>query len=235
MSATGGAVTVLTRPASERGERDHLWPEMLPGGRAVLFTITAATGGLEASQVAVLDLETGTYQVLVPGGNHAHYVPTPGGHLVYRVGGTLRAVPFDLARLQTRGTPVTVLPGVVTTQFGAGDFDVAADGTLVYVDAPGAAQQRYARWCGWIGWAGKSCSRRPHAPTCIRACRRTVREWRWSHGARGNDIWVLDLARPQTLDPADDRSPADRWPVWTKDGQRLVFASKRARAQSALF
>ena len=174
--ATGGAVTVLTKPASERGERDHLWPEMLPGGRAVLFTITAATGGLEASQVAVLDLETGTYKVLVPGGNHAHYVPS--GHLVYGVGGTLRAVAFDLARLQTRGTPVTVLPGVVTTQFGAGDFDVAADGTLVYVDAPGATSTA-PRTLVWMDWLGReellAAPARPYLHVRVRP---TVREWR---------------------------------------------------------
>ena len=61
MSAAGGDVAVLTRPAQARGELDHLWPEMLPGGRAVLFTITA-TGGPDAAQVAVLDLATGTLE-----------------------------------------------------------------------------------------------------------------------------------------------------------------------------
>ena len=59
-------------------------------------------------------------RVLVPGGSHAHYVPS--GHLVYTAGGTLRAVPFDLARLETRGTPVTVLPRLVTTAAGGGRF-----------------------------------------------------------------------------------------------------------------
>ena len=101
-----------------QGEGDHLWPELLPGGRAVLFTITALTGGLDAAQVAVLDLQTGTRKVLVRGGSHAHYVPS--GHLVYAAAGTLRAVAFDLARLETRGTPVPVVPDVVTTAAGGG-------------------------------------------------------------------------------------------------------------------
>ena len=60
VSAVGGSVTALTQPASARGELDHIWPEMLPGGRAVLVTITATTGGLAAAQVAVFDLVTGT-------------------------------------------------------------------------------------------------------------------------------------------------------------------------------
>ena len=39
VSNTGGEPTVLTRPDRKRGERDHWWPEFLPGGEAVLFTI----------------------------------------------------------------------------------------------------------------------------------------------------------------------------------------------------
>ena len=119
VSAAGGPIAVLTRPNREQGEADHFWPEMLPGGRAVLFTISPLTGGLGAAQVAVLDLETGTSKILVRGGSHAHYVSSgpasprrerDGGHLVYAAGSTLRAVPFDLARLETRGPSVTVVP-----------------------------------------------------------------------------------------------------------------------------
>jgi serine/threonine-protein kinase len=59
VSAAGGPVTVLTRPDRAQGEADHFWPEMLPGGRARLFTIPSLTGGLDAAQVAVLDLRQG--------------------------------------------------------------------------------------------------------------------------------------------------------------------------------
>ena len=59
VSANGGAIDVLTRPDREHGEADHFWPELLPGGHAVLFTITSRTGGVDASQVVVRDLTTG--------------------------------------------------------------------------------------------------------------------------------------------------------------------------------
>jgi len=140
VSAAGGEPTVLTKPDRERGEADHLWPEFLPGGEAVLFTIAPVSGGVtnvENAQVAVLDLETGTSKVLVRGGSHAHYVPT--GHLVYAVAGTLRAVAFDLDGLEVRGTAAPVLEGVVTTLQGGADVAVAANGSLVYV--AGAAGQ----------------------------------------------------------------------------------------------
>ena len=59
VSAAGAIPEVLTRPDHAQGEGDHFWPEMLPGGQTVLFTITSQTGGLEAAQVAVRDLRTG--------------------------------------------------------------------------------------------------------------------------------------------------------------------------------
>ena len=150
---------------------------MLPGGRSVLLTIMATTGGLAAAQVAVLDLVTGTHSVLVRGGSHGHYVNS--GHLVFTAEGTLRAVPFDLTRLETHGTPVTVLPRLVTTARGSADFVVAADGTLAYVDAPGAtaAAERALVWVDRQGRGRHWPRRRAH--TFTRASRPTGRGWRW--------------------------------------------------------
>ena len=42
VAAGGGEPEVLTTPNRDQGELDHLSPEVLPGGQAVLFTI--ATG-----------------------------------------------------------------------------------------------------------------------------------------------------------------------------------------------
>ena len=226
VSAAGGAVSGLTQPAPARGELDHLWPEMLPGGRAVLVTITATTGGLAAAQVAVLDLATGTHSVLVRGGSHGHYVTS--GHLVYTAEGTLRAVPFDLTRLETRGTPVTVLPRLVTTPRGSGDFVVAADGTLAYVDAPGATAAA-ERTLVWVDRQGReealAAPPRPYFHPRISPDGTRVAV---AIADQENDIWVWDLARQTlsrlTFDPAADFAPA-----WTPDGRRLVFFSQRGR------
>ena len=222
VSANGGDVAVLTRPAQAPGELDHLWPEMLPGGRAVLFTITAAAGGL-AAQVAVLDLATGTYTVVVRGGSHAHYIPS--GHLVYTAEGTLRAVPFDLTRLEAGRMPVTVVPRLVTTQLGAGDFDVAADGTLAYVDAPSPTSPA-ARTLVWVDRQGAEeplgAPARPyfHPRVSPDGSRVAV-----AIEDQENDIWVWDLRR-RTLDRFTFGPAADFAPVWTPDGHRLVFFSQ---------
>ena len=72
--------------------------------------------------------------------SYPRYSPT--GHLIYGVNGTLRAVGFDLDRLEvTDPNPVPVLAGVVTKPGGAADFDLASDGSLVYVTGQGAWDQ----------------------------------------------------------------------------------------------
>ncbi len=73
---------------------------------AVLFTILPE-GPIDNAQIAVLDLRDGTQKIVMQGGSDARYVE--GGYLVYGVEGTLRAVAFDLDRLEVRGTPIPVL------------------------------------------------------------------------------------------------------------------------------
>ena len=141
VSAGGGKPVVLTTPNRERGESDHVWPEFLPGGQVVLFTISPARGAGSA-QIAALDLRTNTQTVLVRGGSHAHYVPT--GHLLYVAGGVLRAVPFDAARLAVTGTSVPVLDQVTTTQMGSLHLAFSPNGTLVYLPG-GVVQGRNVR------------------------------------------------------------------------------------------
>jgi hypothetical protein len=75
VSVEGGTPEVLTRPDHAQDEADHVWPEILPGGHAVLFTIMSQAGSLDRAQVAVHDLRTGTHKILLRGGSHARMLP----------------------------------------------------------------------------------------------------------------------------------------------------------------
>ena len=88
----------------------------MPSGDAVLFTIVKGQG-TENMEIAVLDLKTREQKVLIRGGSNPLYALT--GHIVYGVAGTLRAVPFDVDRLEVTGEPVPVLEGVITDPSGA--------------------------------------------------------------------------------------------------------------------
>lgn len=214
-----GEPTLLTRPNRAGGEDDHLWPEILTGGQAVLFTVTATTGGLDQAQVAVLDLRTGTQTVLIRGGSHARYVSS--GHLVYAAAGRLHAVAFDLDRLAVVGTPVTVQPQVLTNP----GFAVAADGTLIYVSGEVSAVERSLVWVDRKG-----------EETPIPAPPRNYAYPRLSpDGTRlalyipdqEIDIWLWDLARPMLTRATFDRG-VDIYPVWRPpDGRQLIFSSVR--------
>ncbi len=222
VSAAGGEPTVLTKPDTERGEGDHFWPEFLPGGQAVLFTILPADRTVENASVAVMDLRTGTSKVLIRGGSHARYVPT--GHLVYGATGALRAVAFDLGRLEVVGTPRPVLDGVMTTYQGGVDVAVSANGSLVYVPgSPGGGGQQTVVSVDREGRA----SPLPGVPLdSWREVRVSPDGARLALATQG-DVWTYDLVRATltrlTTDPARDGKP-----LWTPDGQRIIFTSIRA-------
>ena len=100
--------------------------------RSVLFTAWA--GAPERSRIAVVSLADGRVSTLVPGGTSPRFAPT--GHLVFAVGGTLRAVRFDPARLAVIGTPAPVVEGVAMTGVGAAHYALSSTGALVYVPGP---------------------------------------------------------------------------------------------------
>jgi Tol biopolymer transport system component len=220
--ADGGEPTVLTTPDLTRGESDHLWPEFLPGGDKVLFTITPAAGGLENGQIALLDLQTGVSKVLIRGGSHAHYLPT--GHLIYGVAGTLRAVAFDLRRLEAIGTPAPALENVATSRGGAANVAVAANGSLVYIrgGAAGAARQTVVS----VDRDGRDSSLPGLLPAFYREVKVSPDGTRLAVAVQ-DDISIYDFGQKTltrlTTDPALDYNP-----LWTPDGQRIVFSSRRA-------
>jgi serine/threonine-protein kinase len=224
IAAAGGEPTILTRPNRAAGEADHIWPEILPGGEAVLFTITNMTDRLQQAQVAVLDLRTGTQTVLIRGGSDARYVSS--GHLVYAAEGTLRAVAFDLARLAVVGTSVAVLPGVQTTATGAANVAVAADGTLVYI--PGGMATGPRSTLVWVDRQGQETPL-PAPPRSYVYPRLSPNGTRLAFyiGDQELDIWLWDLSRP-TLTRVSSDPGLENYPVWAPDGRQIFFSSERS-------
>jgi serine/threonine-protein kinase len=216
--ADGGTPTPLT--TLDRDTRDHVWPEFLPGGRALLYTIYPTAGGLDGTRVAVLDLQSGTSKVLIRVGTHAQFVPT--GHLIYSAGGALRAVGFDPDRLELTGTPVTVLEGISSTRTGAAQVAVSANGTLVYV--PGSAGA--LRTILSVDRQGRATPLPGLRPDIFRQLRVSPDGRRLAYSASG-DIFVFELSRGTstrlTTEPTTDLNP-----IWTRDGQRIVYTSLRA-------
>ncbi|MFC1554914.1 protein kinase [candidate division KSB1 bacterium] len=125
-----GVLEVITEIKDDDGETEHAWPEFLPDGREILFTIVKRNK--EDSRIAILSLETGNYQELPVGeGNNARYSPT--GHIIYLTKNVLMAVPFDKNELKGTHPPQPILNDVSVSTNGSGRFAFSNTGLFVYV------------------------------------------------------------------------------------------------------
>jgi eukaryotic-like serine/threonine-protein kinase len=224
--ARGGTPERLTSSAS--GE-SHRWPSVLPNGRGVLFT--AWRNSIDLSRIAVVTLDTGQVVDIIPGGSHAVYAPT--GHLVYAAGGALRAIGFDPERLRhTSATPSSVGERVLVQATGAAQFDVADNGSLLYVPAPSTGTR--PRMLVWIDRAGReeAVTLAPRAYGGVRVSPDGQRIAADIEEGGRRDIWVSNAARTtwSRLPGSPGPSTFGSWsPMWASDGQRLVFQNDVGR------
>jgi eukaryotic-like serine/threonine-protein kinase len=224
MSAAGGApkaVTTLTQ-----SETNHRWPQLLPGGKTLLFS----AGSAADSQSYLQALGSGERHAVTRGVG-TRYLPT--GHLVYVQTGTLMAVPFDLAQLKVTGGPTAVLSGVMqvsrlrsgTTTNLVPQVSFSNAGTLAYVPAGRRPRQSELVWVNRqgvehpTGVSGGSYYQPRLAPDGRRVAI-TV------SGEDHDDVWLYDLARETWSRFTSDGNSG--FPLWTPDGQRLTYVSDKA-------
>jgi Tol biopolymer transport system component len=220
--AAGGDPEPLTELAE--GEVSHRWPQVLPGGRAVLFVSATQAGDYDEAVIEVLNLETRERTVLHQGGTYPRYVGT--GHVIYVREGTLFAIPFDLDRLQATGSAFPVLEGVGYNRGqGGAHYDVSGDGELVYVGGAGEVPGWEVLSVDAAGgttpiWAEEQLYRSPRlSPDGSQLALDVWDDSRYQ-------IWVVDLERqvPTRLTFSNGN---DTQAVWTPDNQFVIFASDR--------
>jgi eukaryotic-like serine/threonine-protein kinase len=224
VSVAGGPPTVLTKLMDN--ESSHAWPQLLPDGKTLLFSAVIVSGD---PQVYV-QLETGERRTLVRGFG-ARYLPT--GHLVYTQGGTLMAVPFDAARRELTGTPVAIrsdVMQVVRLRNSAATSLVpqiafSQSGSMAYV--PGSSQRSKSALV-WVDRAGLEQSTaasggayfQPRLSPDGRRLAVTI------GGSDHDDVWVHDFTRGTWSRFTSEGNSG--FPVWTSDGQQLMYASDRS-------
>jgi serine/threonine-protein kinase len=209
-------------------EITHRWPQLLPDGRAVLYTAHVGIAGFDNANIVVRDLSTGERREVLRGGSYARYVPT--GHLVYATGGALLAVPFDIERLEVTGTSIPILEGLRTSPSNGGaQYDFSDDGTLVYLRAGDDAIAPSNSWA-FVARDGSIAQEWPTggyswgsalSPKGDRLAA-TVND---DAGTGVGDLWIWERERAAprriTFDEGNDIHP-----TWLPDGKGLIYASR---------
>jgi serine/threonine-protein kinase len=221
VSAAGGMAQPVTTLDRDKGEVSHRWPQILPGGQAVLFTVWTGPGWDEA-RLELKILATGERRVLIRGAGTGRYVPS--GHLVYSRAGVLMAVPFDLSRLEVGLSPPVALTEQVRDTVEGAAYTVSDAGVIAYVPGgPHASENRLV----WVDRSGHveptAAPLRNYLDVALspdgRHAAVTILGATW-------DVWLYDFSR-STLTPLTSGG-SSQWPEWTPDGQRVVYRGTRA-------
>jgi len=231
VSESGGTSEKLTTVNKESGEQSHMWPEILPDGRTVLFTILYSSS-LQAPKIVAKSLVSmDGHRELFQGGTHARY-DAASGHLIYMSKGTLMAVPFDLAKVKLRGDPVSILSGVMQGVRGAGQYSLSVNGTLLYI--PGSIQEEILHRFVLVDRSGNEeqlpGQPQPYSQFSLSPDGSKVATFIAKGGI--NDIWIYDIAS-DNLDRLTFRESA-AFPVWTPDGERIAYSSNTVKTQGVV-
>jgi DNA-binding winged helix-turn-helix (wHTH) protein/Tol biopolymer transport system component len=214
----GGPPTFVTELAP--GEIVHRWPQILPGGKAVLFSAYRSLAGLDGATIEVVSLKHGRRKTLVRGGTWGRYLPS--GHLVYISQGTLFAVPFDADRLEVHGSPTPVLENVAyRADKGSAQIDFSRTGTLVYQSSKAGVG------LVTIQWLDESGNSRPLLPVPGNYLSPTLSP----DGTRlaltsAGDIWVYELGRGKMMTRLTFGG-GYRNALWSADGRYIVSRAAR--------
>jgi len=226
--ATGGAPIDLTKLDPARSERSHRWPQVLPDGRTVIFTVGDMTspGDYDGAKIDAVNLDTGKRSTLLEGARMARY--TRAGYLVYQHQETLMAARFDPVQLKLTGPPFTIQERVGgETSSGAGFFAVS-DAGVIAVAPRGAIPDE--RVLVIVDRQGKETELAvPAAPYNLPRFSpdgKTIAVAIGSGASSDDDIYLIEpqAARTQRLTFGQGHGH----PLWSRDGRWITYTKGRS-------
>lgn len=213
--AGGGTPAPIAQPADDR--HAYLFPEVLPGGTAILFTIDGPSG----RRIAARRLDSGEQKIVAENASFAHFAEP--GYIAFMQAGRFVAARFDRERLEIIGTPATISENLMEKITGAAGFDLSTNGVFAGMEGNSLPfvsrffwKARDGRILGFIGETDLEYPRYPRISPDGRRLAGTV-----GPGSQGQ-IWVFDLAG--TAQPLKlTFGQHNLWPSWTPDGRGFLF------------
>jgi serine/threonine protein kinase/Tol biopolymer transport system component len=218
VSASGGQPVDVTTIDPAQHEQAHVLPFFLPDGRHFLFWAFGAENAIDSAS-----LDEKEHHVLVKGATNFSY--TAPGYLLFHRAGTLMAQRFDPGRLRLSGEPVRIEDGLFVNSLLFADFAVSNTGVLLYRRAEGHALTQLA----WYDRAGKSVGRvgepGEYRGIALSPDGNRIAVHRHQEPG-GGDIWLVD--QQGTFTRFTFNALHNMEPVWSRDGQTLLFSAGRA-------
>jgi len=220
MSASGGEPETFTTLDPAQGELSHNWPELLPDGRTVLFTISATDG----HHIAVTTLGAKGPPTRLTAGRQPRLLGS--GLLIFARDRGLWTARFDPETRTLLSEPQSAIDGVDRSGFnGFVHFDASDNGDLIYIPFRERAGMRVL---DWVDRAGR--------PLGTELERRGITRFALSPDgthlavstADGDDrdIWVVDRQRGGTTRLTSERG-TETQPVWSPDGRFIAYRADR--------
>ena len=215
--ADGGSPVNVTR--LEQGHSGHAFPHFLPDGHRFLYYVTA---GPDERGIYLGDLKASLSRKLLDADAGGVYT---NGYLFFIRERKVFAQAFAVNRLELQGTPVQVADGVVPGPGGLSSTLSAAAGAIAF--RTGAV--RFGRQFTWVDRSGRQIGTvgdvlgRPDGVSPSPDGSRLVL---FQRGTGSSDLWMLETGRGVLSRFIDDPAE-DIFPLWTRDGSRIVFSSNR--------
>jgi len=216
----GGTPTVVVQAGNTEKVTGFRWPQILPGGKTVLFTTAGVSWLAQHYRTEAYSLNTSKRTVVMDEGANARYLAP--GYLVFTRGDVLMGAPFDVDGLKVTGPAVPLIEGVTRDEwFGAVDYALSSTGTLIYLT--GGVQTAYRLVS--VDMAGKveplGAQVRGFEDLSVSPDGKRIATTLVENASA--DLWIYDRERDALTRLTQKGDCGD--PLWSPDGNRILYTN----------
>jgi serine/threonine-protein kinase len=216
--ATGGQPAPLTLPAGAT----YRWPDRLDD-HTILATRWRSSA--EDAAVVALSLSSGAERVIATPATFGRY--TRNGYVVFLREGDLYSIAFNPSQHRPQGSPVRVIPTVMTGLTGAAQFAVSPAGSLLYVeDIPERSYRTLAATSGRDTSSDLPIPAR--AFSTFATCGDRLAAAAFARGQ--SELWAGHLDRAAMTQLTRDGAAFE--PIWSPDCRTIAFAWNRTGVEN---